>query len=61
MRSTVQPYSAVIAIETRSTIRRITGIAVRPNETSTRNEISAMKPPIMKMSPWAKLIMPTMP
>jgi len=38
-----------------------TGIAVSPNETSTRNEISAMKPPIMKISPWAKLIMPTMP
>jgi hypothetical protein len=51
----------VIAIETSSTISRITGTKVRPIETRIRNEISAMKPPIMKMSPWAKLIMPTMP
>ena len=61
MRSTVQPYKAVIAIDTSNTIKRIRGTAVSPNDTSTRNKISAMKPPIMKMSPWAKLIMPTMP
>jgi len=50
-----------MAIETSSTISRITGTAVKPNETRTRNEISAMNPPIMKMSPCAKLIIPTMP
>ncbi|MHC2315382.1 hypothetical protein ACVIHC_002428 [Bradyrhizobium diazoefficiens] len=51
----------MIAIATSSTTSRITGIAVRPSEIRIRKVIRAMKPPIMKTSPWAKLIMPTMP
>ena len=46
---------------TSSTTKRISGTKGRPNDTRIRKLISAMKPPIMKMSPWAKLIMPTMP
>ncbi len=61
IRSTVQPYKAVTAIDTSSTTSRITGTMVSPNDTSTRNVMRAIKPPIMKISPWAKLIMPTMP
>ncbi len=61
MRSTVQPYSAVVTIATSSTSSSSTGTAVMPNDTKIRKAISEMKPPIMKMSPWAKLIMPTMP
>ena len=39
----------------------MSGTKVMPNETKIRKAISEMNPPIMKMSPWAKLIMPTMP
>ncbi|CKX40781.1 Uncharacterised protein [Mycobacterium tuberculosis] len=39
----------------------MTGTVVRPIETRMRKVMRAIKPPIMKISPWAKLIMPTMP
>ena len=40
---------------------RTNGTAVMPIEVISRKVISAMKAPIMKMSPWAKFIMPMMP
>jgi len=57
----VQPYSAVVAIAMISTSSSTSGMKVTPSEISTRNAIIAMKPPVMKTSPWAKLIMPMMP
>ena len=37
------------------------GIQVMPASPSVMKAMMATKPPIMKMSPWAKLIMPMMP
>ena len=61
MRSTVQPHTAVSAMAMISTMRRASGIIVTPRLISSRKAISAMNAPTMKMSPWAKLIMPMMP
>ena len=61
MRSTVQPHTAVSAMAMISTRSSASGIMVTPTLISARKAISAMKAPTMKMSPWAKLIMPMMP
>ena len=61
MRSTVQPHTAVRAMAMMSTRTRASGTKVSPRLIKRRKAISAMKAPTMKMSPWAKLIMPMMP
>ena len=61
MRSTVQPHTAVSTMAMISTSTKASGISVTPRLISSRKAISAMKAPTMKMSPWAKLIMPMMP
>ena len=48
-------------METKSTINNAIGTALTPIATSTRKAMSAVNAPTMKMSPWAKLIMPMMP
>ena len=52
---------AVTHIDTSSTIRIAAGPSMMPPDISITTEISATKAPTMKMSPWAKLIMPMMP
>ena len=61
MRSTVQPYSAARAAANTSVSASAIGTAVIPSDPKPKSAISDRKAPIMKMSPWAKLIMPMMP
>ena len=60
-RSTAQPWSPVNSIAIRSIVARASGTQVSPRYPRMRKVMIETKPPIMKISPWAKFTMPRMP